>query len=203
MNEKDEDKNIFFNEQEDLKSTKFKKKLKASGDNLNNLNKIDEKNNHPYINTDNSLYESKRVIGKEHNKKLKILIVDDNQFINDSLKKLLEKIISEAKKDFEIIQVIDGIDMIKHIVDDQTYGNSIKCILTDENMEYINGSEAIRILRSLEKKNKIKNTKIISISCQEDNFSVKVMLDAGADRVLGKPISKTLIMNTLKDLKVL
>ena len=93
--------------------------------------------------------------------------------------------------------------MIKCIIDDQVNGNMIKCVFTDENMEYISGSEAIKILRNLEIKNKIKQVKILSISCQEDISSVKIMLDSGADLVLGKPFSKALISNSLKDLKIL
>ncbi len=131
------------------------------------------------------------------------MVVEDNQFINDALKKLLEKVIKESGKNFEVIQMTDGIDMIKQIIDDQSNGNLIKCIFTDENMEYINGSEAIKILRDLEKQNKIKNVKIFSISSQEDNATVKMLKDSGADLVLGKPISKTLISSTLTDSKVL
>ena len=89
-------------------------------------------------------------------KKNKILIVDDNQFINDSCKKVLENFSNEYGHNFEIIQCVDGIDMIKLVIEDQNVGNLIKCILTDENMKYINGSEAIQILKKLEKKNKIK-----------------------------------------------
>jgi len=70
-------------------------------------------------------------------------------------------------------------------------------------MEYINGSEAIKMLRNLEKNNKIKHIKIISISSQEDNASVKMILDAGADLVLGKPISKNLIKNSLTNMKII
>lgn len=130
------------------------------------------------------------------------MIVEDNQFINDSLKKLLEKVIKESGKNFEVIQMTDGIDMVKQIIDDQSNGNLIKCILTDENMEYINGSEATRIIRALEKRNKIKHIKILSISSQEDNATVKMLLESGADLVLGKPISKNLISNSLTDLKI-
>ena len=129
--------------------------------------------------------------------------MDDNQFINDSLKNLIQKVVTENNKDFQIIQLPDGIDMIKCIIDDQAHGNMIKCIFTDENMEYINGSEAIKILRNFEIKNKTKHIKIISISCQENNSSVKLIIDSGADLVLGKPISKQIIFNSLKDLKVL
>jgi len=49
----------------------------------------------------------------------------------------------------------DGIDTLKFIMDDQKNNNMIKCIITDELMEFVDGSLSISILRQLEKENKI------------------------------------------------
>ena len=87
--------------------------------------------------------------------------MDDSKYISDAMKNLIKKILKEAKCDLEVITGSDGVDIIKNVIDDQTNGNLIKCIITDENMEYIKGSEAIRFLRSLVMKNKIKHVKII------------------------------------------
>ena len=108
---------------------------------------------------------------------------------------MIENSLEEERKNFEVIQCSDGIDLIKLVVEDQNHGNLIKCVFTDENMEYINGSEAIKILRILEKKNKIKTLKIFSITCHEDVDSVKMITESGADLVLSKPISKTILIN--------
>jgi len=59
--------------------------------------------------------------------------------------------------------------------------NKIKCILTDENMEYINGSEAVQILRNLEKKKKIKAITIASVSAFEDEIIKSCLIKAGVD----------------------
>jgi CheY-like chemotaxis protein len=139
----------------------------------------------------------------ENSSKLKIIIVDDNQFINNSMKNLLEKVLRENNSDYDIIQLTDGIELIKVIIDDQSKGNLIKCVFTDENMEYINGSEAIRILRGLEKKNKVKYVKIFSISCQEDNIYTKLMKDSGADKVLTKPLSKNSLAVLMKEIQII
>lgn len=140
---------------------------------------------------------------KGNSKKPKIVVVDDNHFINNSVKNLLEKVLRETDSEYEIIQQTDGIELVNSIIEDQTNGNLIKCVFTDENMEYINGSEAIKILRNLEGKSKIKNVKIFSISCQEDILSVNLMIDSGADRVLGKPLSKNSLIILLKEMKII
>ena len=115
----------------------------------------------------------------------------------------MEKVLRENDSEYEIIQLTDGIELIKSIIDDQSNGNLIKCVFTDENMEYINGSEAIKILRLLEGKSKVKNVKIFSISCHEDNISVKIMKDSGADRVLTKPLSKNSLAIMMKEMKLI
>ena len=37
-------------------------------------------------------------------------------------------------------------EIIQKVIEDQRNGNKIKCIITDENMEYLNGSDAIKII---------------------------------------------------------
>jgi len=96
-------------------------------------------------------------------KKSKILIVDDNSFILEATKVIIKKVLKEAECEMEIISGSDGYDIIHHVIQDQSKGNEIKCIFTDENMEYINGSEAIKILRNLEKKKKL-NSSILFLS---------------------------------------
>ena len=70
-------------------------------------------------------------------------------------------------------------------------------------MEYINGSEAIRIIRSLERRNKIKSVNIISVTGNEDAVVSKEILKLGAQIVLCKPLQKKLISKALKDLKII
>lgn len=162
---------------------------------------MDEKN------LENKSYESylldRSILKSDKNNKNKILIIDDNDFINDSVKQIMEKIIVEYKLDLEVIQGSDGVDMLKLIIEDQKEGNLIKCVFTDEYMEYINGSEAIRIIRGLERDNKIKKNIIFSISSGEDNENCNMILKSGADDVLGKPVSKSVIINCLKKFKVI
>jgi len=150
---------------------------------------------------DNQTKKSSSHYRKIHSKK--IMIIDDNKFINDSIKNLIDSIIREFHLDFKVIQGWDGVDLLKAVVEDQKHGNLIECVFTDENMEYMNGSNAIKILRDWEKRNKIKNLKLFSITGQEDIQSYKHILSSGADSVLGKPVSKRLLINYFKDMKLI
>jgi len=133
----------------------------------------------------------------------KILIIDDNQYIRSSLKKILVSIMKEKTKKFEIIEGYDGADIIKQVIDNQTSQVKIKCIFTDENMEYIHGSEAIKIIRNLERDNKISTNIFISITSFEDEINKSNILKAGADMILFKPYSKNQVMKMLSKFKLL
>jgi len=193
-----------------IRTNQSSKKLFAVYENSSNNFKSSNNKNFSILNDDNNLDKSFNssliklsVLKSPRNNRNKILIVDDNDFINNSVKQVMEKIIAEFKLDLDVIQASDGIDMIKLIVEDQRDGNLIKCVFTDEYMEYINGSEAIRIIRSLEKENKIKINIIFSISSGEDNDHRNMILNTGADDVLGKPVSKSVIVNSLKNFKII
>ena len=136
-------------------------------------------------------------------KKEKILLIDDNHFINEASINVVSKVLKEAGSRMEIIVGSDGADLIYQVIQDQSKGNEIKCILTDENMEYINGSEAIRIVRKLEKSLKIKFINIISVTGNEDSGSTNEIRKAGAQLVLNKPLSKNVIKGILKDLNLI
>ena len=79
-----------------------------------------------------------------------ILVVDDNKFIRDALKNQILKSLNTNGVKGEIIGCSNGIDIIQQIISDQKYGNRIKCVFTDECMEYMNGSEAVTKLKDKE-----------------------------------------------------
>ena len=128
---------------------------------------------------------------KDLSEKLKILIVDDHKIIRSTLKNLCEKIFRKySKKIYEILEANDGVDILYNLVYDQSQNNLIKCVITDENMEYINGSDAIQIIRKLEKFNKIKFTPIATITAFENNSMKENIIKNGADFILSKPCNE-------------
>jgi len=126
------------------------------------------------------------------------LIVDDNQIIRKSIKFLLEDIFETKGKSYQIIEGSDGIDTLKLVIDDQKNYNKIKCILSDEKMEYFDGSRSISILRELEILNKIKKVNFVSITSYDDMIYENIIKSSGADFVIQKPCSKSNLINILE-----
>ena len=88
-------------------------------------------------------------------------------------------------------------DIIRNVLNDQIK-KSIKCIITDENMEFLNGSEAIKFVRCLESRNYLYKIPIISVTSHEDKTIVNNILSSGANHVLPKPLTVSSMINTFK-----
>jgi CheY-like chemotaxis protein len=63
----------------------------------------------------------------------------------------------------------------------------IKYVFIDENMEYLNGSEAVQIIRKLEEKRKIKRYQIASISAFYDVYTKSRIINSGVNTIIPKP----------------
>ena len=97
------------------------------------------------------------------------------------VKKYLEK--NKIENRYDILEGEDGRDLIKFILDD-AQDDEIKYVITDENMEQINGSLAIKLLKQLEDLRKIKKKiYILASSDKSPNFK-----NDGFDYCINKPI---------------
>ena len=127
--------------------------------------------------------------------KEKVLIVDDDYIIRNSMKNMINYILKKNSLDFDVLEAEDGSEMIDLVMND--IDNSIKIIFTDENMNFIEGSEAISKIISIKSTNEIK---IISVTSLSDEVSISRILTCGADMVLPKPANKTLLEEVITNI---
>ena len=76
------------------------------------------------------------------------------------------------------------------MVRDQSQNYLIKCVITDESMDYMNGSEAIKILKNLEKYNKISPVVLAIISSYDRNYLSKNLGNIESLYFLPKPCNE-------------
>jgi len=125
-----------------------------------------------------------------------ILVVDDHKLVRVNTINLIKSILSYHEiNNCCIIEGSDGIDLLNIIRKDES--GRIKCIFTDENMEYLNGSEAVKIIRKLEQNNKIKSQHIVSITAFDDISTRQNIMSSGVNSILSKPCSKTAITDII------
>ena len=120
-----------------------------------------------------------------------IILADDNHLINTCNERIIEGIMSELNLfKYEVIKVSDGLDVIKIFLNNEVK-DKIKLIITDENMDYFNGSEMIKFLRKVERLMKLNPIKIASVSSEDDIRHKDYLINCGADFVFSKPLSKS------------
>ena len=107
----------------------------------------------------------------------------------------------ELKLDYELIQCTDGLDIIRYLSDSK-FRKRIKCIITDENMEFINGSEAITFARTIENKKLVEDIRCISVTCLENTDVLEHIRKKGADCIIIKPLTKEGLKNIFVEMKL-
>ena len=129
-----------------------------------------------------------------------ILVIDDHKLLRDITINLIKNVMTLLNiANYRIIEGSDGIDLLNILRLDKDH--KIKSIFIDENMEYMNGSEAVRIIRKFEKNNKIKNYNIISITAFDDPDTKNYILNCGMNSIISKPCTRSQILNIMQNIK--
>ena len=130
---------------------------------------------------------------------LKIIVVDDQGLVRKNIINLIKKVLlSLGINDVELIELSDGIELLNEIIKDKNY--QIIYIFTDENMEFLNGSDNVKIIRKMEENKKIQNYPIVSITAFEDTATRQKIINSGVNSIIKKPCNKSDITNLLSKL---
>ena len=96
-----------------------------------------------------------------------VLIVEDNIIIRKSIKRQINKIYEKENSD--VICLSDGFELLNILMIHQRLNNSVKMIISDEQMSYLNGSEAFNILNKMYVDKKINKIPFIISSSNKEN----------------------------------
>ncbi len=118
-------------------------------------------------------------------RKTKVLIIDDNHSILEYLKTLL------SRYNFEIKTSENGYDGLNDVAEFKP-----EIIFLDLMMPNIDG---IQMLQLKNKLNEIKDIPVIVISANAGRNNVMAAIEAGADRVLAKPINIKLLKSSVNE----
>jgi DNA-binding response OmpR family regulator len=118
--------------------------------------------------------------------KKSILIVDDSDVIRDTLRSYF------TEYDFEILTCPDGLEGIKKVID---YHPSL--IFLDLMMPNLDGVKMLQVIKVIDN---VKNIPVIVISANTNRSNVLSALEAGADRVVPKPLQKDILEKNINEL---
>ena len=134
-----------------------------------------------------------------NNSNLSVVVIDDYKLIRENTVNLVKKVFETLKiSDYSIIQGSDGIDLLNIVRKDKI--NAIKLVFTDENMEYLNGSETVKIIRKLEDKGMINKYFYASVTAYEDQETRNNILKSGINTIISKPCTKSTLLSIMKNI---
>ena len=149
------------------------------------------------IDINNSSYSGVSIrILKSLEKINKIVVIDDHKIIRQNTISLISGVLATLEiNDVDILEGSDGIELLYILINDKSH--QIKYIFLDETMEYLNGSDTVRIIRKLEADDKIKNYKIVSLTAFDDTETKNYILNSGVNSIISKPCTKSDITSIL------
>ncbi len=120
------------------------------------------------------------------NRAINILIVDDSDLTRSSLTKLF------SEYDCNIITSIDGLDGIQ-----KSLTSKPDIILLDILMPNLDGIKMLQVIKIIDE---LKKIPVIVISGNSNRTNVFASLEAGADKVITKPIDEVVLINSVEEL---
>lgn len=129
-----------------------------------------------------------------------IILVDDDYFCRLSHKKLIKNVISELGiGPMNVMKACDGIDTLNIVLADQMNKRQICLIISDENMNYCNGSDSFILLTKMFRTDKLRKVPLWILTALEDDHELKnLKLRSGCDMILKKPPSMSTIRESFK-----
>lgn len=116
---------------------------------------------------------------------IKVLIVDDHEIVRQGFRLILN---AQDELKLEVSELSDGEDVLELYKKEQ-----FDIIFMDINMKNMGGVEATKLL-----KKKFKNAKVIALSMHNDDFNIKLMIEAGASGYLLKDTGVEEIKRAIK-----
>lgn len=121
----------------------------------------------------------------ELNNNLKILVVDDSDFLREAIKKFLQDY------DCEVLVSVDGVTGIQTIVESKP-----DLIFLDLLLPTINGIDLIKVIRMFEE---TKYIPIVVITGSKDTYLINQCHELGVKKVLHKPLTRKDIFNAVEE----
>lgn len=118
--------------------------------------------------------------------KNKVLIIDDSDIIRHALKIFFEDY------DFKVLTSLDGLDGVKKAAEHKP-----SLIILDLIMPNFDGVKVLQVLKVLDN---LKDIPVLVITANTDRKNILAAVEAGADRVLSKPLQKEGLAKAVNEL---
>ncbi|MBI2417791.1 MAG: response regulator [Ignavibacteriales bacterium] len=118
--------------------------------------------------------------------RVKILVVDDSDFLREAIKKFLE--------DYEcdVLVSSDGVSGIQSIVESKP-----DLVFLDLLLPSINGIDLLKVIKMFDES---KDIPVVVITGSKDAYLIKQCIDLGVQKILNKPLTRKGIFNAVEEI---
>jgi hypothetical protein len=126
------------------------------------------------------------------------VVTDDESLTRLSTIRILKNITKKLQIKTNIIEASDGLETIFLIYKAITLGIKISFIISDENMNFLNGAKSSAILKDIYDKKKIKDIPFYLLTANNNNYSSKYLKDNNIISIINKPLEIDIAEKLLK-----
>jgi signal transduction histidine kinase len=129
---------------------------------------------------------------------LNIIVVDDEKIVRQSTIRIIKRAADDLNISVNIIEASDGIETLFIIFKHFSSGVNVDCIISDETMNYMNGSISAEILQGLYEKIRIRKILFYIVSAYEKTFGHSQTIESFETKPLNSNIVRK-ILSKCKD----
>lgn len=126
------------------------------------------------------------------------MIADDEELTRLSTVRILKEASTDIRKKINIVEAEDGLETIFIIYRSANLGIKINLIISDENMNFVNGIKSSLILRDILEKRRMKEVPFYLVSAYDSNF-LNYSLSYKIKKFITKPITLDSAIKILKE----
>lgn len=130
-----------------------------------------------------------------NNRDIRFLVVDDEELIRSSHINIIKKYSKKEKCKIIVDEATDGADCLYKLYLGYLKGFKYDVILTDETMNFMNGSFTSNIIKTLIKEHILGNLVIIMITSYDPNLIENSTLGKHMDNIYSKPLNMNILDN--------
>jgi CheY-like chemotaxis protein len=112
--------------------------------------------------------------------------------------------IFKAFEEIQVVECADGVETLNFLYVHYFKENhsNISCIITDEFMNFMNGTDSVKVIKKWFMDKKIGEIPIIFTTAFLDHSNISYIEAQKPNKIINKPVEKTKLLDALKEVKV-
>ena len=126
-----------------------------------------------------------------------IIIVDDEKMTRQSMIRIFSEIANLKSIPLSIVEAEDGMECLYIVFICIKYGIKVSAIISDQTMNFLNGSDTVKLLKRCINNSLIIKIPFYIITAYEDENTLTILKESCPDNIFSKPLKKNIAENII------